>query len=473
MNRRRAFARAPSISALRTDSIPGAWLLSQLQEGGSRPDRDALSNARTIHCGKCCVPSHAPAQANDLVLVLGSHRQSVSVVRALARQGWRVVLGQRVDLGTPWVGRSRYVAALWRHPAYGAPQNAFRDALVQYVVNERVRVIFPIGDTDIDAIDAIRDELPVSVGLVLPRSPTIRICRDKRVTMALAKTLGVPVAPYRVLSEFDPNGSFEGIGFPTVLKPISEQSNVFGRKAFIATCIDDVRDVARLHGSPVEPLIVQEFVSGSRFNVYFFATEGQVKAVLATRVLRTNRLDGTGYAVDCVTAALPTHWSDHLERLVAEIRYHGAGCFQFIRDDATGRETFLEINSRLGANYRSAERFGLALPVWWVSQTVAAPPEIPASFTYPLNKHISWFLGDLQGLGSALAEGGIRPGTALGWGLRTIRTLFRWHHLTWSWRDPLPSPFAFAGFLKNWVRRIAAGRATLLAPAARHSRVDS
>lgn len=397
--------------------------------------------------------THPPVRANDgdVVLILGSHRQSISVARALAQSGWQVILGQRAGSGTAWIGRSRSVTSIWKHPPLDTSDHAFRDALLRYIdAHDRLRAIFPIGDREIDAIDAIRDELPTSVRLVMPRSLTIRTCRDKCATFSVARSLGVPVAPYRELPALDPDCSFEGIGLPAVLKPVSEQTRIFGGKAFIANRIDDVRRAVARHGAPAGRLIVQEFVHGSRFNVYFFATEGVVNATLTVRVVRTDRLDGTGYAVDSVTAPLPDEWVGHLQRMVAKLQYHGAGCLQFIRDETTGHETFLEINSRLGANYRCAERFGLALPVWWISQSLDEHPHIPNPFSYPPGKHIGWFLGDLHGLVTTLAEGHTKPGTLIGWAVRTMRTLSMRNHITWVWSDPNPTIWAFAGLLRSW-----------------------
>ncbi len=388
------------------------------------------------------------------VLVLGNHRQSISVVRALARHGWRVVLGQPRSTRTSWVARSRSVDAVWAHPPFNAPGDVFASALAELLHrDESLRAIFPIGDTEIDAVNAVRKQFTGRVALVLPPAPAILSCRDKCVMLEMARTHGVPVADFHVLkTDVDIRRASESIGIPTVFKPISERARIFGGKAFVAHCAEDFSQAVQRCGLPRAPLIAQTFVTGPRFNLYYFATRGVVRAALMVRVLRTDRLDGTGYAVDAVTVPLSPAWLGHLERLVSEVRYDGAGCLQFIRDQRSGRESFLEINARLGANYRVAERFGLELAAWWVDQAIGGDPAVPQVFAYPPGRHMSWSFGDLDGLRATCAEGPIHAVTKLRWIKQSLRTLFRWNHLTWAWYDPLPTIWNYATFLRGLLR---------------------
>ena len=405
-----------------------------------------------------------PVDERRAVMVLGVHRQSISVARALARRGWRVILGHSAP-GIPWVARSRSVDQIWHHPGFNAPRGAFRLALLEFLQrNAAVKAIFPVGDTEIDAVDAIRDEVPERVALVLPSSAAIRMCRDKRVTMDIARAQGVPLAEFSVLETATDWAAAQCVGFPAVFKPISERTQIFGNKVFRAGCLDDYRQAVDRHGSPQGPLIVQTFVEGTRYNVYFYADNGVVRVALMVRVLRTDRPDGTGYAVESVTESVSKAWLVHLERLVGALEYSGAGCLQYIRDDANSRESFLEINARLGANYRTAERFGLELPVWWVDDATGELARIPDAFTYPAGKHMSWSYGDVDGLLTTLAGGNATASTLLSWGMRSIKTVARWRHLTWAWDDPMPTVWRYVSLISGVLRRHASQDATRTKP---------
>lgn len=67
------------------------------------------------------------------VLVLGDYRQTITIVRSLARAGFRIALGS--DNPRSSTARSRYVAELWLYDASSAER--FRDQLEAYLRSER------------------------------------------------------------------------------------------------------------------------------------------------------------------------------------------------------------------------------------------------------------------------------------------------------------------------------------------------
>ena len=107
----------------------------------------------------------------------------------------------------------------------------------------------------------------------------------------------------------------------------------FGRKAFIVTGRAQLQEALALQPQP-PPLLVQSYVSGVRHNLYFFAEAGVVRAIAQVKIIRTDRRDGTGYAVEEAFTPVPTdlQWRDHLTRLASHLRYDGPGCLQFIHD---------------------------------------------------------------------------------------------------------------------------------------------
>src|SRR5215471_15838484 len=79
------------------------------------------------------------------VLVLGSHRQSLAVIRGLAAAGTRVVFGYPATSGPGFVGHSRWVDALWPHPAFDSRSPTFIEALRAYLdAHPTVRFVFPV-----------------------------------------------------------------------------------------------------------------------------------------------------------------------------------------------------------------------------------------------------------------------------------------------------------------------------------------
>ncbi len=120
-----------------------------------------------------------------------------------------------------------------------------------------------------------------------------------------------------------------------------------------------------------------------------------VRAALQIEILRTDRPDGTGYAVEGVSVPLSPVWRLHLQRLVSRIGYDGPGCLQYICDTATQRSTLLELNPRIGANHAAAEALGLKLPYWWIEYLETGRARIPEPFEYVVGVRYAWLTGDL------------------------------------------------------------------------------
>lgn len=355
--------------------------------------------------------------------------------------------------------------------------DTFIDALRDYLQQHPdIGFVVPIGDREITAFDCNRDRLPSGVHYMMASPRALRVCRDKPVMLALAKELGIPQADYRAVSSggihHSPHGGLPtgppgnpchdpcsallnaatAIGFPCIVKAVTEAHRVYGRKALIVPDREFLAGLLSERGEPGGELIVQAYVDGERHGIYFFASGGNVLAAAQFRINRTDRLDGTGYAVDGESVPLSAEWLRHLERLVDRIGYHGAGCLQFLRDPGRGTETFLEINARLGGNHAGIESIGMPLPHWWLQSLQGNGSAIPRPFTYPLRVRYSWFFGDVSGWIAALRARELNVSSAIRWGLRLPGTLLGSRHITWSLQDPRPSLYLYAGLAKRLLK---------------------
>jgi biotin carboxylase len=260
----------------------------------------------------------------------------------------------------------------------------------------------------------------------------------------------MPVAPYRRVESLDDVlDAADRVGYPCVVKPVAESIGIFGRKALIAAGRQDLAIFHERRGRLPGGLIVQRYLHGERHCLYFFAANGRVLAAAQTRINRTDRLDGTGYGVDGVSVPLSVRWAKYLEPLLRRLDYSGCGGLQFIRDPESGEETFLEVNARLGGNHAGLELLGMHQPLWWLESLATGEPSIPTPFTYPLNVRYRWFYGDLVGWLTLLRSGTRSSGSALTWGLHLAETLFGPGHLTWNWRDPVPSFYRYGALAKS------------------------
>jgi hypothetical protein len=146
--------------------------------------------------------------------------------------------------------------------------------------------------------------------------------------------------------------------------------------------------------------------------------------------------------------------------------YTGIGCIQFLIDDRTGSVAFLEFNARMDSTSALPYRMGLDYPLLAMQLAVyrkacalgrrdaasLLPPPHPDS--YPAGVTYHWLHGDLGALINELRRGEHNARTlAMRLG-RMLWLALRSHHLTFDWRDPLPTVHMFwRKYLKNPLRR--------------------
>src|SRR5262245_30530457 len=146
--------------------------------------------------------------------------------------------------------------------------------------------------------------------------------------------------------------------------------------------------------------------------------------------------------------------------LVERLQYSGVGCVQFLASADSGVKYFLELNPRLDATCALPYRCEYDFPRLAVDCRAYLeggspfPPQVPP--TYPCGKRVHWLLGDIQGLLRAIGAGDVDGRAALRWGLKLLGAFTRADvHLTFWWKDPLPTGFLYAQLLRALWKRVS------------------
>ncbi len=388
----------------------------------------------------------------DAVLVVGmQRRESLAVVRSLRRGGYHVVAAR--------CGPKRYTEnsravheVVELPPVHERYDDEWVECLGEMTERDRpVRFLFPVGDDEIEHFDRLRGRLPASLFCVMPTSDVVELCLDKSRLLPLVDSLGIPCGRFAAATVgIDLDAALEHVGLPCVVKPATELVTLVGAKAIVVRTPEDVRRL-REKCPDGAPVVVQSFSSGPRHNVYFVAHHGDLRQTVQVEILRTDRPDGTGYAVDGRSVAASDSLLDHSSRLVRAIDYHGAGCLQYLVEP-NGQTTFLEINSRIGANSAIAVACGVDSPLRYVEafdDSLAAPIEMVAT----RRRRYAWTVGDLQGLAKASRKGDVGLAGSLRWLLASGWSLAAANvHVTWQWADPLPTMSLLAGRVGKLLR---------------------
>ena len=393
------------------------------------------------------------------ILLLGSYRQTITVIRSLGRAGYHVIVGG--GKARDYAEFSRYTAEVCLLPDLSDGEDDYVLALAKFL-SERpdVRFVFPIGELQITFLARHLPDIPRWVALVMADSAVLSVCLDKAGTFAIAEELGIPVPEYRkVFGYRDLMAAVESFGYPCVVKPNHSLTPFCDMKAIIVDGPNSLRQHLPDWPQGNEFLLVQRFADGYRHNCHFAAESGVLLSYFEQRVLRTDRLNYTGYGVDGISVAPSARLKAYCESLVQKLRYTGVGCVQFLVDDGAVTENFLELNPRLDATCAIPYHCGYDFPLMAVElagyRQGRSTKDITSCATYPVGKRGVWWLGDVEGAIDSLWRGQIGLRGLAQWMVRFLRSAVRADfHLTWSWRDPLPTLFLCRRFASSLLRRL-------------------
>lgn len=374
----------------------------------------------------------------DRVLVLGDYQQTVTIVRSLARAGFRVALG--TDVRRSSTALSRYVSEMRVFDESSCER--FLDQLETCLRREKPDYVFPVGEVQARCIAPAAERFLPLATWVMPDPATILRCFDKRALYGLTPGLGIPTAPWREYTDAaDWSRAACGMGFPVVVKRKDSSARIKLKKAVILrspAAFDGFLAELRSEPDPAS-LVLQKFAPGERHNCHVAVDRGRIVVFFQQKVLRTDEFDGTGSGVEGVSVPVSPRLRACCERLVEALGYHGIGCIQFMVEEASGAAAFLEFNPRMDATAALPYRLGYDYPRIAVELAARHAPA-PLTTPYRTGVRYHWLYGDAMGWLACRKQGQQSRAELLDWALRILRSgLTSRHHLTWDVRDPMPT----------------------------------
>ena len=377
----------------------------------------------------------------DHMLVLGEYRQTITVVRSLARAGYRISLGTSQAHGS--TAMSRYVSDV--HVFEDSHRERFLDQLESYLQREKPVYVFPVGETEARHIAHAAGRFMPLATWVMPDPVTVLRCLDKREIYELTPTLGIPTAPWTKCTDI---GVWPGVaremGFPVVVKRKDSTTAIKQKKAIILRSPEAFESfLAELRSDPdPESLLLQKFAHGERHNCHIAADRGRVVAFFQQKVLRTDEPDGTGIGIEGASVAISGELRNYCERLVKALDYQGIGCIQFMVDQQNGAVAFLEINPRLDSTAALPYRLGYDYPRI-ATEIAARKAPAPLTMPYCIGKSYHWLYGDTLNWYASRKQRRQSRLELANWALKMIWRSLTAYHLTWDARDPIPTLHRF------------------------------
>lgn len=296
------------------------------------------------------------------VLVTDARRGSaLAFIRSLGRRGDHVVAA---DATTPSAGmRSRHAAGRVRYPSPMDDRTGAGDALIRAAHDHRIDLIVPITDEVILALVDRLTELPVGCQVAIPDAAAARVVGDKRATLELAGSLGIPV-PESIAagSPMDIRAAAAHIGYPVVIKPgTSRVRGVDDRiRRHAVAYARDPRELDRALGSLVDvEVLVQRFWQGQGQGVELLLDHGRPIAAFQHRRLREVPVSGGASSLR-ESMTLDPAMLDHATALLGALAFHGLAMVEFrVGPDGAA---LMEVNGRVWGSMPLAVAAGMDFP---------------------------------------------------------------------------------------------------------------
>ena len=375
----------------------------------------------------------------DKVLVIGDDTRSfLSTVRSLGRQGIEVHVAP-FDFRSPALA-SRYIRATHFLPYYLDGGHEWLDSIRTLLAEQRFALVIPCDERALLPLCLHREELSALCALAIPSPAALDIYFDKVKTRALAESVGVPVAPGRMLARDDTVDSIVAdIGLPVVIK---EPMSYALPELYVRTSTRIIGERAALdawlkrhdHGGPI---LLEQMFPGFGLGVSVLCHEGQV--LQAFEHHRAHELNGSSYYRK--SAPLDPQRLAAVERMVKASDYTGLAMFEFKVNPADGSWILIEVNARPWGSLPLPVSIGVDFP-YRLYRLLARQEPTPA-VDYPAGRYCRNLMQDMWQARAGAAPLVRKPhkfaGHCAGWLWSFHRVaLGREHHDTLVLDDPKP-----------------------------------
>ncbi len=362
------------------------------------------------------------------VLITGGRAPvAVDLARSFAAAGAHVVVA---DSAPCFLARaSRAVGKAVRVPPPKQEPRAFATAIQEIARRERIDLIVPTCE-EVFFLGRFAKELRGVAELFCADFPLLEELHDKERFTRVARGLGIEVPEtWRLSSPEDLGQLVSGAG-ELVFKP------VFSRFA-VHTLVRPTAEAAHaIAPTPARPWVAQRFVAGRELCSYAIARSGRLTAhALYAPTWRAGR--GSGYYFQPMQQPLIEAFT---ARLVAKLNYTGQIAFDFIASP-DGRVHVIECNPRATSGlHLFACDAALAGAFGGSAREIVRPRDGRSAMIGSAMVSIGGW--------DALRHGKIPRWAADGWRARDV---------LWSWADPAPAFFVFAGLGATLVNAVRLG----------------
>lgn len=331
------------------------------------------------------------------VLVLGDDsRSTLSVVRSLGKRGIRVTAG--VESKDSIVRSSRFLDSSFVLPSTADDLEAWLDGVEEILKKDTYDLLIPaVGSTFIPIVEE-RERFSPLVRLAIPDRRGFLATHDKRETLSLATTLGIPHPHTKVVTTREEG---EGVRrspffpFPFIIKPT--QSTLWWNEYRVSLGAHLVSDVEVLGEEleailPFTPALIQAFVPGKGVGQEFLSKNGEI--LLAFQHERIHEPEGSGGSSYRKSVPLDPRLLACSEKIIRELKWTGPIMIEYRVDPVTRAFWLIEINGRLWGSLPLAVAAGMDFP--YGVYMLFTEQEVPHSKEYKVGVRARNLINDMR-----------------------------------------------------------------------------
>jgi predicted ATP-grasp superfamily ATP-dependent carboligase len=220
----------------------------------------------------------------------GNQRPALTIVRALAKRGVTVIVGdeQRASLA----GSSRFCARRVTYPSPYSDRDGFDGFLASFLTRHQVDVLMPVTDVTTRAVCANQSFLKRHCMLAVPPLDAFEQVTDKARLLEYAAGCGVPV-PRTLVVEGRARLSevIDRVSYPAVVKPVRSRISTAGGwvlgSAHYAHSREELERLFDTHAYLASsPSLIQERIVGPGIGMFALFDRGRLVAEFSHRRLR-------------------------------------------------------------------------------------------------------------------------------------------------------------------------------------------
>jgi len=333
------------------------------------------------------------------VLVLDAmQRSALAVTRSLGKKSIDVTCAD--ERMRTLAGASKYCKDRVTYPSPQHQPDAFIEALVRLAEAQRFDALFPVSDRTTSLVLKHRSRF---TGVRIPyRNPqAFDLLSDKGQLAELAAKLGIRVPRTRMLRDrSDAIRLADEIGYPIVIKPVSQAANVPLRgqthaNVYYATDCSELLAVLenRLHLRQ-QPILLQQFIRGTGAGLFTLFHNGAPVVFFAHRRLREKPPSG-GVSVLSESCVADPELVEVCRKILRHVGWDGVAMVEF-KLSSEGTPYLMEVNARFWGSMQLAVDAGVDFPYLQYQSVMGETPSHSGAYRTGIRER--WLLGDLDHL---------------------------------------------------------------------------